>query len=110
MVRKEIHCHMIGYNLVRASILATALRFELGPWQLSFTGAMQALEEFASSLRLGSGSCTEQWDNLLEVISELVVGNRPGRQEKRELKRRQKNYRLMTCPRDPNRNRYATVA
>lgn len=110
MVRKEIHCHMIGYNLVRCAILASALRFNRCPSQLSFTGAMQAVEEFAASLRLGSVRRAEQWDNLLEVISEIEVGNRPGRQEKRELKRRQKNYKLMTCPRNPNRNRYATAA
>jgi hypothetical protein len=110
MVRKEIHCHMIGYNLVRAAMLATALKFHLHPCQLSFTGAMQALEEFASSLRHGSQKQDGQWESLLEIISELIVGNRPGRQEKRELKRRQKNYKLMTCPRDPNRNRYATAA
>ena len=110
MVRKEIHCHMIGYNLVRGAMLAAALKFELAPCQLSFSGAMQAVEEFASSLRLGSQNHLAQWDCMLKTISELTVGNRPGRQEKRELKRRQKNYRLMTCPRNPNRNRYATAA
>jgi putative transposase len=110
MVRKEIHCHMIGYNLVRAAMLASALKFRLCPSRLSFTGAMQAVEEFASSLRLQSGRRSEQWANLLETISELTVGDRPGRQEKRELKRRQKNYKLMQSPRNPNRNRYATAA
>lgn len=110
MVRKEIHCHMIGYNLVRVAMLATALKFRLHPCRLSFTGAMQAVEEFASSLRLGSQRPQRQWDNMLETISELIVGKRPGRQEKRELKRRHKNYRLMTCPRNPNRNRYASAA
>ncbi len=110
MVRKEIQCHMIGYNLVRCAILASALKFELCPSRLSFTGAMQAIEELAASLRLGSVRRVEQWDNLLEVIGEIGVGNRPGRQEKRELKRRKKNYKLMTSPRNPNRNRYATAA
>tara|TARA_R100000365_G_C2671575_1_gene20580 strand:- start:65 stop:397 length:333 start_codon:yes stop_codon:yes gene_type:complete len=110
MVRKEIHCHMIGYNLVRCAMLASALKFGLCPTRLSFTGAMQAIEEFASSLRLGSIHPQQQWANLLEVISELTVGNRPGRQEKREIKRRAKNYKLMQCPRNPNRNRYATAA
>ena len=111
MVRKEIHCHMIGYNLVRSAMLASALGFNLCPSQLSFTGAMQALEEFAASLRLGaSSSCGRQWDNLLTVISEIVVGKRPGRQEKRVVKRRPKDYKLMICPRNPNRNRYATAA
>lgn len=110
MVRKEIHCHMIGYNLVRAAMLASALRFSLCPWQLSFSGAMQAVEEFAASLRLGSNRREAQWDNLLRVISEIVVGKRPGRQEKRVVKRRPKAYPRMSCPRDPNRNRYATAA
>lgn len=110
MVRKEIHCHMIGFNLVRAAMLACALKYKLSPTRLSFTGAMQALEEFAAFLRLGSVNGTQQWDNLLETISEFAVGNRPGRQEKRERKRRSKSYRLMTTPRNPNRNRYATAA
>ena len=110
MVRKEIHCHMIGYNLVRTAMVASALQFNLCPLQLSFTGAMQAVEEFAASIRLTSSHREEQWDNLLSVISEIIVGQRPGRQEKRVLKRRPKAYDLMTCPRNPNRNRYATAA
>jgi putative transposase len=110
MVRKEIHCHMIGFNLVRAAILASALKFGLCPTTLSFTGAMQALEELAACLRLRSGRSSHQFDNLLETISELTVGDRPGRQEKRELKRRKKNYKLMQTRRNPNRNRYATAA
>ncbi len=110
MVRKEIHCHMIGYNLVRAAILASALKFHLCPTRLSFTGAMQAVEEFASCIRLRSGRFTEQWESLLETMSELTVGHRPGRQEPRQLKRRPKQYKLMQKPRDPNRNRYASAA
>jgi putative transposase len=109
-VRKEIHCHMIGYNLVRAAMLASALRFNLLPSQISFTGAMEAIEEFAASLRNQTEHRTALWKHLLITISEITVGDRPGRQEKRELKRRKKNYKLMKTPRDPNRNRYATAA
>lgn len=110
MVRKEVHCHMIGYNLVRSAMLASALKFNCCPSRLSFTGAMQAIEEFASGLRLQSGRRQQQWDNLLETIAELTVGHRPGRQEPRVLKRRPKQYKLMQSPRNPNRNRYATAA
>ena len=91
-------------------MLASALKFELCPTRLSFAGAMQAVEEFASCIRLRSGRQAEQWENLLSTISELTVGHRPGRQEPRELKRRMKKYKLMQKPRDPNRNRYATAA
>lgn len=80
-VRKEIHCHMIGYNLVRSAMKASALKFQICPTHLIFTGAMQAVEEFASSLRLQSGRRNEQWENLLETISEMRAGDRPGRQE-----------------------------
>jgi hypothetical protein len=110
MVRKEIYCHMIGFNLVRGSILASALPHTLCPTQPSFTGALQAIEEFAMTLRMSPESREVQWDNLLKLTSEIRVGNRPGRQEPRELKRRGKTYKLMTSPRDPNRNRYATAA
>ena len=71
---------------------------------------MQAVEEFAASLRLRSGRIEQQWSNLLETIAEQTVGDRPGRQEPRVLKRRHKNYKLMKTPRNPNRNRYATAA
>lgn len=110
MVRKEIHCHLIGYNLVRMAMLASGLRFCVSPTKLSFTGAMRALEDFASSLRLAGSHTKQQWENLLETICELRVGNRPGRQEPRELKRRPKKYKLMQTPRNSNRNRYATAA
>jgi putative transposase len=110
MVRKEIHCHLIGYNVIRAAMLASALRYRLYPTRLSFTGARQAIEEFASSLHLRSGWIEKQWWNVLKTISELRVGNRPGRQEPRELKRRPKRYKLLQTPRDPHRNRYATAA
>ena len=110
MVRKEIHCHLIGYNLIRSAMLASALRFRICPTRLSFSGARQAIEEFASAMHLCAGRIEKQWWNVLKTISELRVGNRPGRQEPRVLKRRPKQYKLMQKPRDPNRNRYATAA
>jgi hypothetical protein len=93
--------HLIGYNLTRAAMLASALRYWLSPTRLSFTGAMQAIEEFASTLRVRAGRIEKQWWNVLKTISELRVGNRPGRQEPQELKRRPKQYKLMQTPRDP---------
>ena len=61
MVRKEVHYHMIGYNLVRLAMLTSALKFRTSPTKLSFTGAMRALEDFVSSLRLGGSQSTQQW-------------------------------------------------
>jgi hypothetical protein len=110
MVRKEIYCHLIGFNLVRAVMVASALRYQWLPTRLSFTNAMQALEEFATTMRLDSKRLPHQWENLLAAIAEIEVGQRPGRQEKRVVKRRPKKYKLMQSPRDPNRNRYVKAA
>jgi hypothetical protein len=110
MVRKAIHCHLIGCNLFRTAMLASVLRYRLSPTRLSVTGVMQAIEEFASTLRVRAGRIERQWWNVLMAISDLRVGNRQGRKEPIELKRRPKQYKLMQTPRDPNRNRYATAA
>lgn len=109
MVRKEIYCHLIGFNLVRTVMTASALLYELHPDRLSFTNAMQALEAFSTTLRFDLRNKAKQWDTLLRSIAEIEVGNRPGRQEERVLKRRPKQYKLMQKPRKPNRNRYANA-
>lgn len=110
MVHKEIHCRLVGYNLVRAAMVASALRFGLSPSRLSFKGALQALNSFANALATGTRRKREHWASTLKTISELEVDNRPGRKEERVLKKRQKNYKLMKKPRDPNRNRFAAAA
>lgn len=110
MVRKEVHCHLIGYNLVRASMIASALRFSWKPTRLSFTNAMQAFEDFATSIRLQAGRVKAQWNTLLQTTAERKVGWRPGRQEERVVKKRPKSYKLMKTPRKPNRNRFATIS
>ncbi|WP_145122992.1 transposase [Rosistilla oblonga] len=109
MVRKEIHCHLIGYNLVRASMIASSLRYSWKPTRLSFTNAMQALEEFLAVIRLQAHRVIDQWNTLMQTIAERRVGWRPGRQEKRVVKKQPKSYKLMRTPRNPNRNRFATT-
>ena len=111
MVRKEIYCHLVGYNAVRMAMLASALKFTICPSKLSFTGAMQALEEFGASLRLHSaGRRDQQWENLLTTISELRVGDRPGRSEPRVVKRRPKSYKLLRQPRQTYATHYTPAA
>ncbi|WP_146535374.1 hypothetical protein [Rubripirellula reticaptiva] len=80
MVRKEIHGHLIGYDLARAAMLASALKFRLCSTQRSFTGSLQELREIAWHIKLRPGRLPEQRDSLLETISELAVGHRPERQ------------------------------
>ena len=110
MVRKEIACHMIAYNLVRATMVVSALTTGMPPHHISFTGTMQSLEEFATSLRYLKRDKQRRWQQLLQSIAEIQVGHRPGRVEPRELKRRPKPYKWMTTPRKSTRNPAATAA
>ncbi len=88
----------------------TIVEHTVGAFKTMIAQIKEVLEEFASCIRLRSGRRHEQWENLLETISELTVGDRPGRHEPRELKRRAKNYKLMQTPRDSSRNSYASAA
>ncbi|RCS44658.1 hypothetical protein DTL42_17195 [Bremerella cremea] len=109
-VRQEIHCHLIGYNIVRAAMIASALKFQRCPNRLSFTGSLQAIEEFAASLRRRSGRYREQWECVLRTIAELTVGDRPNRKEPRQIKSRPKPYKLLQSARTSIKTREATMS
>ena len=110
MVRKEIHCHLIGYNIVRAAMIASALKFQHCPNRPSFTGALQAINQFAASLRRRSGRYREQWKYVPRTIAKLTVGNRPNRNEPRQIQRRPKPYKLLQSARKSIKNREATMS
>jgi hypothetical protein len=50
MVEKEIWMHALAYNLIRGVIAAAAEEHEKVPRQLSFKGALQALESFREEM------------------------------------------------------------
>ena len=109
MVQKEIHTHLIAYNLLQLTMVAALLGHDLPPTRLSFERSRGELSEYSASVRSGGTNLQAKWDAMLQSIREATVGVRLGRQEPRELKRRQEQYKLMTKPRDPSRNRYATA-
>ena len=100
MVRKEIWMTSLGYNVIRALMVAAAKAHRGDPRRVSFKGALQTLQEFAVGLREGS---TQQrawlWTLLLSSIASDAVGDRPDRVEPRARKRRPKPYPLLTKPR-----------
>jgi len=107
MVRKEIYCHMLAYNLVRRSIVESALIFDKLPRQLSFKGAVQAFNAFISVLIARGPNREEQLQCLLLTISENIIGDRPDRIEPRKIKRRPKPYKLLNELRAQARKRAA---
>ncbi len=103
MIRKEVWAHLLAYNLVRKVLAQSALAGQVTPRQLSFAGAVQTLNAFRWLLTLG-----RQTDAVLLVpvllvaVATHLVGNRPGRVEPRQVKRRRK-AKLMTKPRAQRR-------
>lgn len=108
MIRKELWVHLLAYNLIRTVMAQAAERHEALPRQISFTGAVQTLNAFDFSLRTATPRLqSEIYQRLLSAIAAHRVGNRPDRVEPRALKRRKKNYPLLTQARQQARKRLA---
>jgi hypothetical protein len=106
MVRKEIWCHLLAYNLIRGTMVESAKRNDVLPRQLSIKGTMQAVESFTPAMMAIDGSET-LYNALLATVSAHRVGNRPGRQEPRFKKRRPCWTDYMTIPRSKSKRRLA---
>jgi hypothetical protein len=93
-VRNEFFMHMTGYNLLRGVMAAAAIKSGRSPWEISFKGTLQTLNQF---LPLLSATITaEYWCNvLLSAVATHIVGDRPDRFEPRRRKRRPKAYPLL---------------
>ena len=103
-VRNEFSMHLLAYNLIRRVMALAAIETDNSPWQISFKGALQTLNNFlpllVSCMPLDAG-CSA----LVACVAAHVVGNRPDRYEPRRVKRRPKPYKLMQEPRDNYRKR-----
>jgi Transposase DDE domain len=91
MVRKEIWVHLLAYNLIRKVMAQSAIIHNKNLRNLSFKLALQMIEAF----RDAGIFCEEDNDvygRLLKAIAYKKVGNRPGRQEPRRIKRRPKAF------------------
>jgi hypothetical protein len=91
-VRNEFYTHLLGYNLIRGVMAATAIESDQAPWKISFKGTLQTLQQFLPILL--SRISNEAWcDALLRAVATHTVGNRPDRLEPRLVKRRPKPYK-----------------
>jgi putative transposase len=100
MVRREVWTHLLAYNLVRRTILQSAIASGLSPRELSFTAAMQAIAaSWAIAAQLDSDTFASLVDTHLTNLAGHRVGHRPDRVEPRAVKRRPKPHRLLSKPR-----------
>ena len=99
-VRNEFYTHLLGYNLIRGVMAAAAFQSGKSPWEISFKGTLQTLDQFLPILL--SKVSSEAWcEALLTAVATHIVGNRPDRFEPRLRKRRPKPYKHL---REPRRN------
>jgi len=103
MVRKEVWMHLLAYNLIRETAAEAARKHGALPRRLSFQGAVQTINAFATYLPLCPQRRQHLWEQILDALAMLPVGNRPNRVEPRKLKRRQQKYTYLTRPRNEER-------
>ncbi len=102
MVQKEIAMHAIAYNLVRALMQDIAHGYEIPLSRLSFKGTVDALRQWSELFQTGRARTQRvqkirRWFYHTIATDPLIV--RPNRSEPRAVKRRPKNFRLLTKPR-----------
>jgi hypothetical protein len=105
MVEKEIWTHCLAYNLMRQTMAEAARARHVLPRHLSFKGAVQIVNSFATYLPLLRRLRPVLWGELLTAIATHTVGDRPDRVEPRKLKYRHAKYTYMTRPRNEERKR-----
>lgn len=93
MIRKEMWTSFFAYNIVRSLMLDSALYNKILPRTISFKNTLQLyLHSLENNIELN-------YDKLLKLIAEKVIGNRAGRIEPRLIKKRCNAYRLLMKPR-----------
>jgi hypothetical protein len=78
LIEKEMILHRIAYNLLYCLILETALCHEVEVWQISYAGALSALQAFASGEHCSKRSKAYLYQQLLEAIASELLPHRPG--------------------------------
>lgn len=100
MVRKELWCHLLAYNLIRHVMWEAGQCYQVSSRRISVKGTIQYLRSFRdmfSEMSPQNNSVTRM--RILRLIAFQEVPNRPGRIEPRVKKRRPKTYKLMNKPR-----------
>lgn len=100
MNEKEMWVYFLAYNIIRLLIAASAAKAAILPRQISFKHTLQIWLAWHHQHAAHDANDT---DTLLMLIAEQRVGNRPGRIEPRNLKRRPKAFSLLMKPREEAR-------
>ena len=114
MILRELHMHLIAYNAIRSLMADAADWAPTSLDRISFKGTCDAIRQWAPDLAATALAGPSRYAKLLCLFFRTLAGNRvpwrPERSEPRAVKRRPKNYHLLTKPRHlmrnlPHRNR-----
>lgn len=114
MVIKELHMHIIAYNLIRCLMFKAAREHSVSTLRISFKGTVDILRQWAPLMNIvchNRRRFDKMIDTLLHYIARNTVPERPNRLEPRARKRRPKTYQLLNKPRSEfkeihHRNKY----
>lgn len=95
MGEKEMWIYLLGYNLVRLMMAQSALIADVLPRTLSFKHTLQLYLAWDRATMHPSAQVELSFNQLLALVAQQAVGNRPGRIEPRAIKRRPKAYPLL---------------
>ena len=100
MVRKEIGIHFLAYNGIRLIMAEACVKHDALPWQVSFKGTIQLIDEFMPHFLKSSDEKSEKlYNEMLRLVIKNKIGNRPGRVEPRVIKQRAKPFKTMQISR-----------
>jgi len=85
MIIKEMWINFLAYNIIRTLMLESALYSKILPRQISFKNSLQLYINYLQNPTL-------DYEKLLRLLSEKIVGNRAERIEPRALKKRPNNF------------------
>jgi len=117
MLHKELEMFFIAYNLIRALALEASALHDVPLDRISFKGTVDASRQYSLAIAQAHSQKKQRQlvGELLRVLAQDQVPDRPGRREPRAVKRRPKPYPLLNRPRHqfkeiPHRNRYRKAA
>jgi hypothetical protein len=101
MLHKELEMFFIAYNLIRCLMAEAGAIYDVPMERLSFKGTVDSVRQFSVVIAQARSRKKQKQliAQLLEIIAQDQVPDRPGRREPRALKRRPKPYQLLNRPR-----------
>ena len=118
LAHKTLLMSIIAINLLRGLMQKAATLAQKPVWQMSFKGCLDLVTASHEGFRNHAGRRIKKaaaFSDLLILCAEKIIDLRPNRHEPRALKRRPKNYQLLTKPRSifreiPHRSAYKKPA